>query len=514
MAKKLIVEPPNKYAERTKEISAEDILKGFLGYGLFPEKIPNFLSSQSFYDTYMRLGQPKFEEKGKDFIRYESMRNINIPRLMAIPNPFGYANLCGILSENWDNIKQYLVENVNNQTYKVSRIHIRKIKDQDHLFEMNYKNGVKDGDPEQHIIIGQQYCVEADISNCFPSIYSHSVPWALIGKENAKANKDNVHEWYNKIDKALRNIKNEETNGILIGPHTSNLISEIILINIDNVLIEKGYKYLRNIDDYKCYVSSYEKAETFLLDLSSELKKFELHLNNKKTKISTLPMASVSQWVNKLNNFYIGNKLAEDKKIVFELKRLRAFLDLAIELMLEENNSAVLNYAFKVIASKHLGADAYRYYINYMHHLLLLYPYLTHIIDESVFIPFEVSNSKIKKISSNLYVVGKSKRFYEACSYSIYWALKYDFKIENSIFEDSIESCDCIFMTLAYLYAKRHRDKESIKEFKEKAKELKQIDFDRYWLFIYEVLPQPELTGDFKRIKKEKVSFLKAEFKY
>jgi hypothetical protein len=514
MDKNLIVKPLNRYAELTKEIRAEDILKGFLGYGLFPEKIPSFLSSKSFYDAYIKMGKPKFEDKGKDYIRYESMRDINIPRLMAIPNPFVYANLCEILSVNWEKIKQHLVENVKNQNIKVSRIHIRIIENQNHLFEMNYKNSDKDGDPEQNIIIGQQYCVEADISNCFPSIYSHSIPWALIGRENAKANKDNDQEWYNKIDRALRNIKNEETNGILIGPHTSNLISEIVLIKIDNVLIEKGYKYVRNIDDYKCYVSSYEKAEAFLLDLSSELKKFELHLNNKKTKISTLPMASVSQWVNKLNNFYIGDKLTEDKKVVFELKRLRSFLDLAIELMLEENNSAVLNYAFKVISSKHLGADAYKYYINYVHHLLLLYPYLTHIIDESVFIPFEVVKSKIKIISSNLYEVGKTKRFYEACSYGIYWALKYGFKIENSVFKDSIDSCDCIFMTLAFLYAKKYKDKDAIIEFKRKAKELKEIDFDRYWLFIYEVLPQPEFADDYKRIKKEKVSFLKTEFKY
>ena len=117
MDKNLIVKPPNRYSELSKEISAEDILKGFLGYGLFPEKIPSFLSSHSFYDVYMKMGKPKFEDKGRDFIRYESMRNINIPRLMAIPNPFVYANLCLILSENWDKIKQHIVENVKNQNF-------------------------------------------------------------------------------------------------------------------------------------------------------------------------------------------------------------------------------------------------------------------------------------------------------------------------------------------------------------------------------------------------------------
>jgi hypothetical protein len=514
MKPKMHVKPPNKYSELKKEISSENILEGFLGYGLFPEKIPNFLTSTMFFNTYLELGKPKFEDKGKDYIRYESMRNINVPRLLAIPNPFAYANLCNTLSLFWDDIKKQIIENVSNQSFKVSQIHIRKIENKKHLFEMNYKNREKDGLPEQLIIIGKQYCVEADISNCFPSIYSHSIPWALVGKENAKQSKDNKSEWFNKIDRCVRNTKNEETNGILIGPHSSNLLSEMVLTKVDNILVEKGYKYIRHIDDYKCYVESMEEAEKFLLDLSYELKKYELHLNNKKTKITSLPIASVSDWVHKLNNFDIGTKKNEDNKLVFELKRLRAFLDLTIELMLNENNSAVLNYAFKVIASKYLGIEAYRYYINYVHHLLLLYPYLAHIIDDYVFEPMEASSSKINKISTDLYNIGITKKQYEACSYSIFWALKYGFEIDKDIVKQSIESNDCIFMTLASLYAKKTKDKKGVKALKNKAKELKNTDFDLFWLFLYETLPQTELIGDYKRIKKEKVTFINEQYQY
>lgn len=503
----------NKYAHQIREIDEETILKGFLGFGLFPEKIPNFVSSESFFEFFLRIKKQKFEDLGKDYIRYESMRNINIPRIMGVPNPFAYANLCNCISINWDRIKTHLLNNVSTLDYKVSRIHIRKMNDVNHLFEMNYKNREKDGSPEQKILIGRNYCVRADISNFFPSVYSHSIPWALIGKENAKKNKELKGEWYNIFDRVIRNTKNEETNGILIGPHTSNLISEIILLVVDKNLYEKGYRYIRNIDDFECYVYSYEEAENFLLDLSAELKKFELNLNNKKTSITPLPMASVSDWVNKLNNFNVGNKITDDNKIIFELKQLRAFLDLSIELMLNENNSAILNYAFKVISSKHLGSDSYKYFLNYAHHLLLLYPYLAHIFDEKVFVPFEVSEIKISEISNNLYKVGITKRFYEACSYSVFWSLKYNFEINHSIIKDSLESNDCIFLTLAYLYAKKTNDVDGVKKLKAKAKHLKINDFDRYWLFIYEVLPESELIGDFKRIKKEKISFIKSEYK-
>ncbi len=511
MEKPIKIDIPNKYAELTKEINSDELLEGFLGFGLFAEKLPDFLTSEPFYNWYLTNSKPQFENKGKDYVRYENMRNVNIPRLLSIPNPFAYANLCSELATNWETIKSKLVENVNNQKFKISRIHIRKLKDKKHLFEMNYKNIEKDGNPEQKIIIGKQYLVEADISNCFPSIYTHSVPWALVGKDYSKVHND-YDEWFNKLDKSLRNIKNEETNGILIGPHASNLISEIILTQVDNVLSEKGYEYIRNIDDYKCYVSSHEKAENFLLDLSTELKKYELHLNNKKTKIAQLPLASVNKWVHRLSIFDVGNNLTEDKKIILEHKRLRALLDLAIELMVTENNSAILNYAFKIISTKYLGQQAYKYYIDYAHHLLILYPYLTNVIDEYVFVPFNVESARIKEISIDLYNKGLEKRFYEACSYGVFWALKYDFKLERSVLQDSLKSNDCIFLLLGFIYAKKHKDKESIKEYQKKAKELSVVDFDRHWLFLYEVLKQPDLIGDYKRIKKGKVSFIKPEF--
>ena len=120
---------PNKYADLTNEIDADDLLEGLLGYGLFADKIPDFLTSKPFFDWYITNNKPKIENKGKDYIRYESMRHINVPRLLAIPNPFAYANLSNSLVIYWKEIKEKLIENVKDQNFKVSRIHIRKLKD-------------------------------------------------------------------------------------------------------------------------------------------------------------------------------------------------------------------------------------------------------------------------------------------------------------------------------------------------------------------------------------------------
>jgi hypothetical protein len=503
------------YDEYMTAIFPDELLKGLLAHGLFAEKIPNFLTSIPFYNYYIAQGKPEYENNGCDYIRYYSMRNVNIPRLLAIPNPFAYANLCNCLSKNWEEeIQLHLGIQTENQTHKISRIHIRKMKGSDCLFEMNYKNIDKDGTPEQSLIIKSKFIVEADISNCFPSIYSHSIPWGLVGKNKARNTRYDKTAWYNNLDFYIRNTKNQETNGLLIGPHTSNILSELILTVIDKCLYDKGFRYVRYIDDYICYTETYEKAEQFLLDLSSALKEFELTVNTKKTKIIPLPQPLNVDWKNRLATIVI-EKEGEDEKPFFRKKQLEAFIDMVIELTTENNNAAILNYAIKMVVNTQLGVAAKRYYINIIHYLLLNYPYLVHIMDDYVFTPFEIDKEKIREIADNLFEVGITKRTYEACNYAVYWALKHDFELRNSdATTKSLNSNDCIFMLLSYLYAKKSKDNAALEQHNAKAKELKDTDIDRYWLYVYEVLSKDDLSIDFKAIKNQNITFIKEEFKY
>jgi hypothetical protein len=352
-----------KYIDYKDEISDSDLYDGLVGYGLFAEKIPNFLTSADFLAFTKTLTFP-INDKPKDYIRYSNMRNINIPRPLAIPEPFAYANQSKSLSNNWTNLQNHFRVKTVNDSFKVSRIHLRKLKDKPELFEMNYKNFSKDGDPEQDIVIKSKYIAFADISNCFPSIYSHSISWALVTKIVAKqkSKPTDKNEWFNQIDFNTRNLKHGETNGVLIGPHSSNLISEIVLVTVDNELALQGFKYIRNIDDYTCYVDTYEEADRFFLCLSEELKKFELTLNNKKSKIIPLPQASVKNWVTKLNHFNFTNTYIVNNKEAIRVKELKGFLDFAIELMLEEDSDAsIINYAIKIISNKHLDRNARDY---------------------------------------------------------------------------------------------------------------------------------------------------------
>nr|WP_321453954.1 RNA-directed DNA polymerase [uncultured Carboxylicivirga sp.] len=502
-----------RYSEYADEITPEELRKGLIGYGIFAEKIPQFLSSESFYEYYNQL-ESFPSDKPKDYIRYWNMRSINIPRPLAIPEPFAYAKQVTELSNNWENLKEYFRERTQDNDFKISRIHIRKLINTPSLFEMNYKNFSKDGEPENDIVIRSRFIVKADISNCFGSIYSHSISWALIGKKEAKTKTSPSHknEWFNKLDIYTRNIKNGETNGILIGPHASNLISEVILVSIDKKLSQKGYLFVRNIDDYSCYVDSYEKAERFLIDLSEELKVFELTLNTKKSDIKSLPQANVKNWVTKLNHFIFPYTQDTSTSSKLRLKVLKGFLDYAIELMLDQDSdSAILNYAIKTFASKELDRNAFSYYIKQIHHLVLLYPYLIVYLDEFVFTAHSVDKHQIKSIAIDIYILGMKKKNYEMCSYAIYWAIKYNFDLGiSSLKSDALESMDCVFMLVAYLFHKKRRmNAEYLVPYFEKARELQGLEFDRYWVFIYELLGEDELSDFYKNMKRNKITFIK-----
>ncbi len=539
------------YYEYMNEISEDELFDGLLGYGMFSEKLPPVFSSEEFCKYYKSLSVIP-PESATGYVYFESMRNTNIPRALGIPTPFNYAKLCQELKDNWESIKQVFKNNTINDEHKVSRIHIRKRPDSSSLlelgyeeeygpddeeadnidfdqitdtpesqdcsgemcnskslFSMSYKNWREDGDPIMEFSLGMKYMVKTDISQCFPSAYSHAIAWALVGKETAKRHKyDDI--WYNNIDKACRNIKGGETNGFIIGPHTSNVLSEIILTVIDKELIKKKYQFIRNIDDYTCYTETYEKAEQFLVDLHLVLKEYGFALNYKKTFIQELPQATAGEWIQILKDKYALNK---DR---IEYSIARAYIDTAILAMKNNgNNASSLFFAIKVLGNEtnSISDEAKKYCVRKMCDLAIIYPYLVPNMDRYVFEAFSASVKDIKAFSIKLYEDSVSGSNFEGISYALYYAMKYDFEVLDDG-DYILNSSDCLSKLMLWLYSKKRNLLDIKNKLEAHAKILLTNDaFDENWIFVYEVLLETELSDEWKSMKHEGISFIKTSTK-
>lgn len=520
------------YYDHMASFTDSQLYNGLLGHGMFNSNLPPFLQSVSFLQWSNNQNSSLFIKRESQAIHYESIRNINIPRNMSIPNPIAYRNLCKCLKDNWEDLVNHFQKHTDNPEWKVSRIHIRKISkyekifnftgydinkrdfykvNKKNLFEMGFSDHEEDGNPIVDLKIGAKYEVHADISNFFGSIYTHSITWAIAGKSQAKNIRNGA--WFNDLDTFIMNTNNGETHGILIGSHAFNLISEIILVVVDKNLIDKNYKFVRHIDDYICFTESSDKADKFLIDLSIELRKFGLILNSKKIDIRELPQATTDNWVLEIHKFpNINSKY-------FNYKDVENYLNFLINLLKSNNNNAaILKYGLKIIEKKRLSKNATEYLIKSVHHLVLIYPYLVSLLELNIFDKYKMEKNSIKIISQAIINQGIERYSYELISFAIYFSLKYDFNfnIKSSMLDEIGKFDDCLTLLLAYLYDKKKYGARSkvVRQHKLVAERLYSKNEDDYWLYYYEVLTAAVLKDYWKRMKKDKLTFLKPNFNF
>lgn len=105
------------------------------------------------------------------------------------------------------------------------------------------------------------------------------------------------------------------------------------------------------------------------------------------------------------------------------------------------------------------------------------------------------------------------KNYFEACSFAVYYAIKYNIKINNFNIDDVIQKNDAILSITSYCYCKKYSDSAGIKKLESHARSLKSAnEMDEQWIFIYELLTDGLLDDDWKAMKAKKISFLKPEF--
>jgi Reverse transcriptase (RNA-dependent DNA polymerase) len=227
-------------------------------------------------------------------------------RFLCIPNPKHFIDLSKKIVDNWQEFKT--IFDLSEYSQSLPRPETNPIKRSVSTLSKSVS------DFREHRIstsLSKLIEIRVDISKFYPTIYTHSITWAFLGKEKAKsyykqkndlatliaANDHDaiMYELADDIDTSVRNCQECQSIGIPIGPDTSHIVSELIACRIDSILQNEfsniKLKGCRYYDDYYLYVSTRDEADRVLKGLQRILNDFQLEINESKVRIKEFPFA-------------------------------------------------------------------------------------------------------------------------------------------------------------------------------------------------------------------------------
>jgi hypothetical protein len=147
-----------------------------------------------------------------------------------------------------------------------------------------------------------KFLLTTDVKNFYPSLYTHSIAWALHEKEFIRkpVNRSDKKYFGNCIDKLFQNANDGYTNGVPIGPAVSDLAAELVLAAVDRLLsksLTDDVLVVRFKDDYRILAKSEQEGRTVVKHLQAALKEYRLELSDEKSAIYKLPDGLFRTWV-------------------------------------------------------------------------------------------------------------------------------------------------------------------------------------------------------------------------
>ena len=509
-------------------VDANYLYTALLSYNYFPmvkehrDETPALFSSESFdADAADALviafnSLPKKHERrgsGFDQVEYRTTRFNNVSRRMNIPTPIGYACLAQQLRDSWNESElNRICENPSSRIRPEQHEDGRAFRTGEYEDQFSGRVVVMGGDDavtEAESLIaasmGKFYFVEADISSCFPSIYTHSLPWALVGIAEAKRRKHDSSAWFNLLDKHQRMLKRNETLGVPVGPASSNIACEVVLYPVDQAMRDRGYVFTRHIDDYRAYTETREQAEAFIRDLDRELSVYLLSINAKKLKIESLPRPLVAEWVLDLRA-----RLPKTKKA--SIRAVTDYLDFAVSVNRHEPEGSVVKYATRAISGKlnRASVNMYcQYVLNLAVHVPVALPVLSEVVKGS---SIKFADSALQRTLAQHVEYRRS----DAIGWTLYIYQLTGAKMPKDAAKAIVNSGDCMGMAALLAIGKHEK---LVKTFVEALCSTDLYGLDRYWILLHELHRHDMLPRDgrFKKyieetglqlLKDRSVSFL------
>ena len=224
------------------------------------------------------------EHEGVNYTIYSNKNGRYAWRPFQLVHPAIYVELTRQMTEPvaWKHI-----QDLNICCLSIPRESLTRRKDQAAQV-LNWWQGIEQASIE--LALDYNHVYHADITDCYGSIYTHSIVWVLHSKATAKANKGEKTLIGNAIDWRMQDMQQGQANGIPQGSVLVDLIAEMVLGYADLELGERltklgiaEFKILRYRDDYRIFVNNPQFGDQILKTLTEVLLELGLKLNASKT---------------------------------------------------------------------------------------------------------------------------------------------------------------------------------------------------------------------------------------
>lgn len=319
-----------------------DKIKELLKSGFFPVQLPPTFTTTEFAESYHKFqgrwsAHKQPETKAEKF---SVARSSYYRRATSIVNPISYFFLVKEIAEYWSDIERH---------YRKSNISLSKPKLSPSLRAIDISRFSELYEAKVTKSAGYRYALITDITSYFPTIYTHSIPWAIHGKSAAKRNRKASSAFFgNILDSKSTKLQDGQTIGLPIGPDTSHIIAELIGVAIDRELKEAigywpaGFRY---VDDYCLFFDKREQAEKALAELTKAVSNFELQINPSKTKIVEVKELVSESWKYSIRKLKISDEKRKQRDDIHN------YFEVLFSIEDKFKDEAVVKYGLKQISS-------------------------------------------------------------------------------------------------------------------------------------------------------------------
>lgn len=342
---------------KPRRLAKKDFLSCLIATAYFPEEVPPILTTRSFSDycknNYLNLEpqQNRLSRLNTNFETYTVPRTVEGRRNLAIVNPLAQLGLSLALTINKKAIGDIIYDT------KSTLYSIESDKENKKAFSgLQFR---KRDEVDRKILSVSDCVLKADISRFFYTIYTHSITWAVLGKEKAKAlfstnraTRATLYaHWSASIDSSLQSCQSRETFGVPVGPDTSRIVAELILAEVekDEAYAEavKGRPASRLLDDFLIVFYTEEVAYKALGALRSALWKFNLQLNEDKTRVARSKVIHRERWKLEFEKAQITDETAER-----QARDIDHLIELTLHLCKEAETDAPASWASRRISKQ------------------------------------------------------------------------------------------------------------------------------------------------------------------